>query len=165
MSVIYQVSSEINNHTAASHNEAERLLEKGIEVLTGGDILSALDLFEKAFHMNNSPLISSYYAFCIAKERRQFSRAVALCTDAIKKDPQNPFHYLNLGRIHLLSNEKEDAAKVFREGLRYGADRHVSNEMMKLKTPETTTNRTTTLKKENPLGKYVGIFLKKLRLS
>jgi tetratricopeptide (TPR) repeat protein len=163
MSVNYQVYSETSDYVTAPHSEAESLLEKGIEALTKGDILSALNQFEKAFHINNSPLISSYYAFCIAKERRQFSKAIALCEEAIKKDPQNPFHYLNLGRIHLLSNEKADALKIFREGLKYGVTPQVADATVKLVTPDPPVMPL--LKKENQFNKYLCLMLKKLGLS
>ena len=163
MSVNYQVYSETNDYVAPSHSESETLLENGIEALTKGDILSALDHFEKAFHMNNSPLISSYYAFCIAKERRQFSKAISLCEEAIKKDPQNPFHYLNLGRIHLLSNGKADALKIFRKGLKYGVTPQVADATVKMVTSELPVPPL--LKKDGPFNKYLSIILKKLRLS
>ena len=163
MSVNYQVYSETNDYVSTSHSEAESLLERGIEALTKGDILSALDHFEKAFHLNNSPLISSYYAFCIAKERRQFSKAISLCEEAIKKDPKNPFHYLNLGRIHLLSNGKADALKIFRKGLKYGVTPQVADATVKLVTPEPPV--TPLLKKDSLFNKYLCIVLKKLRLN
>jgi len=163
MGATCQTYSETNDYLAAPHNEAERLLEQGIEVLTQGDMPSALCYFEKAFHINDSPLISSYYAFCIAKERRQFSKAIALCTEAIKKDPQNPFHYLNLGRIHLLSDEKADAMKIFREGLKYGVTPQVADATVKLVTPEPPVMPP--LKKENHFNKYLCLMLKKLGLS
>jgi tetratricopeptide (TPR) repeat protein len=163
MSVNYQVYSETNGYVATSHSEAERLLEKGIEFLTKGDILSALDHFEKAFQINNSPLISSYYAFCIAKERRQFSKAISLCAEAIKKDPQNPFHYLNLGRIHLLSNEKADALKIFREGLKFGVTPQVAEATVKLVTTEPPVMPL--VKKDGPFNRYLSLILKKLGLS
>ena len=113
--------------------------------------------------MNNSPLISSYYAFCIAKERRQFSKAIALCEEAIKKDPQNPFHYLNLGRIHLLSNEKADALRIFRKGLRYGVTPQVADATVRMVAPAQ--DVAPLLKKECPFNKYLSFILKKLRLS
>jgi tetratricopeptide (TPR) repeat protein len=163
MSINCQAYSETKDYAATPHNEAEKLLEQGIEVLTRGDILSALDHFEKAFHINNSPLISSYYAFCIAKERRQFSKAISLCEEAIKKDPQNPFHYLNLGRIHLLSNEKAYALKIFREGLKYGVTPQVADATVRLVMPEP--SAAPLVKKDGPFNRYLSLILKKLGLS
>ena len=165
MGVNYQVYSETSDSdcVAASDSEADSLLEQGIEALTQGDTLSALSHFEKAFQMNNSPLISSYYAFCIAKERREFSKAIALCEEAIKKDPQNPFHYLNLGRIHLLSNEKADALRIFRKGLRYGVTPQVADATVRMVAPAQ--DVAPLLKKESPFNKYLSFILKKLRLS
>ncbi len=165
MSVMYQAFSETSDsdYVAAPAGEADRLLEQGIEVLTRGDIPSALSYFEKAFEINKSPLISSYYAFCIAKERREFSKAIALCEEAIKEDPQNPFHYLNLGRIHLLSNEKADALKIFRRGLKYGVTPQVADATVRLVAPAE--NVAPLLKKASPFNKYFSFILKKLRLS
>jgi len=163
MSVNCQAYSETSNYVAAPRSEAEQLLEQGIEALTRGDILSALCRFEKAFHINNSPLISSYYAFCLAKERGQFSKAISLCTEAIKEDPQNPFHYLNLGRIHLLSNGKTDALKIFREGLKYGVTPQVADATVRLVMPEPPV--TPLVKKDGPFNRYISLILKKLGLS
>jgi Flp pilus assembly protein TadD len=92
------------------------LVEQGIEAITQGKVCSALSCFEEAQHRANIPLINSYFAFCIAKELGQVSKAITLCTDAISKEPRNPIHYFNLGRIYLLLNRRADAVKVFREG-------------------------------------------------
>jgi len=86
--------------------ETKKLFDKGIKTLTEGNILSALSCFEKASKIEENPLISSYLAFCIAKERGQVQKAISLCNDAIKEDPENSFHYLNLGKIYILEKEK-----------------------------------------------------------
>ena len=70
----------------------ERLLEKGVEAISQGKITSALSYFVKALNLGDSPVISSYFAFCIAKERGQVSKAISLCSEAIRNDPQNPIH-------------------------------------------------------------------------
>jgi tetratricopeptide (TPR) repeat protein len=142
--------------------EAETLLEKGVEVLTQGNMPSALYYFEKAFNKENSPLISSYYAFCIAKERRHFSKAISLCQEAISKDPQNPFHYLNLGRIYLLANEKTAALKTFREGLQCKLDHRFITELTKIEPRKPSV--IPFLQKNALCKKYLGIALKKMKL-
>jgi len=84
---------------------------KGVEALDQDNTLSALFYFEKALDIEDSPIISSYFAFCIAKERGQLSKAISLCEEAIKKDPESSIHYLNLGRIYLLSGLYHNIAK------------------------------------------------------
>jgi len=138
--------------------EAEGLFKKGLEALTEGNTLSALSYLEKAINIDNSPIISSYYAFCIAKARGQVSKAVSLCEEAIKREPQNSQLYLNLGRIYLITN-KEDAIKTFREGLNYEANQQIIDELNRLgprKKPIIPF-----LKRSNPINKYLGITLRK----
>ena len=145
-----------------SVTEVERLFTKGLEALAHGSILSALVFFEKAIKIENNPAIWSYFAFCIAKERGQFSKAISLCEEAFKKEPNNSAHYLNLGRIYLLTYKKAEAINIFREGLNHEANQQIVDELNKLiirKPPVIPF-----LKRNNPLNKYLGIILKVLRL-
>jgi len=139
--------------------EVEGLFTKGLEALAEGKTLSALSYLEKAINIDNSPIISSHYAFCIAKARGQVSNAISLCKEAIKKEPKNSLHYLNLGRIYLVTNNKEDAIKTFREGLNYEANQQIIDELNRLgprKPPIIAF-----LKRSNPINKYLGITLRK----
>lgn len=142
--------------------EAEKLFTKGLEALNQGDTLSALACFEKATSIENSPIICSYLAFCVAKERGQFSRAILLCEEAITKEPKNSAHYLNLGRIYLLINKKADAINIFRIGLSYEENQQIVAELNKLGTRKPPL--IPFLKRKNPINKYLGIILKKLGL-
>ena len=135
---------------------------KGIEALAQNNTLSALFYFEKALDIEDSPIISSYFAFCIAKERGQLSKAISLCEEAIKKDPESSIHYLNLGRIYLLSNKREDAIKIFREGLNYEANQKIVDELNKLGTRKFPV--ISFLKRSSLINKYLGIIFNKLRL-
>jgi len=140
----------------------ESLLDKGVEAIAEGKILSALSYFEKAFHLENSPVISSCYAFCIARERGEIKKAISLCKEAIEKEPQNSLHYLNLGRIYLLSNQKTEAIETFREGLRHQENQHIVDELNGLGTRKPPL--IPFLKRSNPINRYLGIILGKLRL-
>jgi len=162
MSLTHQIYSDAKEDASALHREAERHYEKAIEVFTAGNIPSALYHFEKAFNIEDSPLVSSYYAFCIAKERGQFSKAISLCLEAIKKEPQNSLLYLNLGRIYHLSIRKADAVTIFREGLKCEVNQQIIDELTKLGTRKRPV--IPFFKRSNPLNKYLGIILHKLRL-
>ena len=114
-----------------SREEAEELFTMGMESLKNGDTRAALDNLEMAVRLERMPLYCSNLAICLAREKREFKRAVSLCNEAIKKDPKNSLHFLNLGRIHLLANQKKDAIRIFNMGLRYGENRDIIAELKK----------------------------------
>ena len=147
---------------APYHSEMERLVEKGSEAISHGEVISALSYFERALDIEDSPVASSYFAFCIARERGQLSHAISLCTQAIRQEPQNPVHYLNLGRIYLLSGMKLDAIRTLREGLKHEKNQQIIDELDSLGTRKRPVFFF--LKRSNPLNKYLGILLKKLGL-
>ena len=139
-------------------SDKEGLLKKGLEAIAQGDTLSALSCFEKAINIERSPSICSCYAFCIAKDRGQVSNAISLCEEAIQKEPGNSLHYLNLGRIYLIDNNKVEAIKIFREGLNYEANPIIVDELNRLgprKPPVLPF-----LKRSNPINRCLGIMLR-----
>jgi len=142
--------------------EAQHLYNKGVYYLSQGKSLPALSCFEHALRKENSPSIWSYFALCIAKERGQVRKAMLLCKDAIEREPDNSVHYLNLGRIYLLTHKKQEAITVFREGLTHETNEQIINELNNIvprKSP-----LIPFLHRDNPINKYLGIFLGKLRL-
>jgi len=142
--------------------ELKDLFSKGLEALTLGNTLSALAFFEKVIKIEGSPSALSYFAFCIAKERGQIGKAISLCKEALRIEPDNSAHYLNLGRIHLLAHKKIDAINVFREGLTHEANQQIIDELNRLvvrKPPVISF-----LNRNNPLNKFLGILLKRLGL-
>ncbi len=142
--------------------EAEVLFQKGVEAVDNGNWLSALSIFEKALQLESRPVYLSYLAICIAKERGQYNTAVAGCKEAMEKDPGNPVHYLNLGRIYLIQGRKEEALSVFREGLEYGRNEKIIAELVRLGTRKKPVVRF--LPREHTVNKYLGILLKMLKL-
>ena len=141
-------------------NEAEKLFTKGLDAIKNGNTVSALVFFEKATQLDNSPTNRSYLAYCMARERGQFKKAISVCEAAIKEESQNPIHYLNLGRIYILSGQKTEAMRVLREGLVVEENREIVNELVGLgmrKPPFIPL-----LKRTNPLNKYLGIVLSRL---
>jgi len=138
--------------------DGEGLLKRGLEALAQGDTLSALSYFEKAINIERSPDVCSYYALCIAKERGQVSYAISLCNEAIQKEPGNSLHYLNLGKIYLIENNKEEAIKTFRAGLDNETNPLIIDELNKLgprKPPILPF-----LERSNPINRYLGIMFR-----
>jgi tetratricopeptide (TPR) repeat protein len=138
--------------------DGEVLFKKGLEAFAHGDTLSALSYFEKTINIERSPAVCSYYALCIAKERGQVSNAISLCKEAIQKEPGNSLHYLNLGKIYLVDNNKEEAIKTFRAGLDYETNPLIVDELNKLgprKPPILPF-----LERSNPINRYLGIMFR-----
>lgn len=142
--------------------EVEKLFANGIEAINSGDMVSALAFFERVISMEDTPVIRSYYAFCIARERGQFKKAISMCEEAMQEEPENPIHYLNLGRVYLISGQRNDALQTLREGLHHGENKDIVDELIKLgmrKPPVIPF-----FKRENPLNKYLGLVLTRLGL-
>lgn len=142
--------------------EAERLFNAGLKALAGNDCLSALGFFEKAVRLEDKPIYNSYLAFCIAKERGQLQLAFTLCEKARAREPNNPFHCLNLGRICLIAGKKAEAIRAFREGLSVERNEEIVGELEKLGTRKPPLFPF--LRRSNPLNKYVGLLLKRIGL-
>ena len=98
--------------------EQPQALDSAIAAIDKGDTLRGLMVLESAQTADRfTPAVSSYLAYCVAKERGHVRRAVTLCQSAIAMEPDNPVHYLNLGRIHLLAADKPKAIATFWRGI------------------------------------------------
>lgn len=146
----------------AQITEAEEFFTRGLNELAVGHGLSALVYFEKAVQIKEVPVYVSYLALCIAKERGQIRKAISLCEEAIKREPENPIHYLNLGKIYLYTVDKETAINTFRAGLRYETNQQIIEELNKLQTRRPPV--IPFLERNNPFNKYLGIILTRLGL-
>jgi len=141
-------------------NESEKLFKKGVEAVKNQDSVSALAFFEKATELDNIPKNRSYLAFCIAKERGQFKKAISLCEEAMREEPGNSLHYLNLGRVYTAADQKNEAMRIYREGLKIEDNKQIEDELRRLgvrKEPPLPY-----LKRDNPINKYIGLILSKL---
>lgn len=139
-----------------------QLLNEGLEALEAGNSHVALQQFEAAAVLDEDPKILSYLAFCIAKERRDFRKATALCREAIEEDPGSSIHYLLLGRIQLLNDRKQDAIRTFRNGLLREKNRSIKEELNQLgvrKYPVISS-----LPREHLVNRFLGKLLTRLRI-
>lgn len=144
------------------HVHVEEIFEKGVLALENGHIYLALACFEEAASLDRSPLHCSYLAFCLAKVRSQFAEAVALCREAVKKDPGNAVHYLHLGRVYVMAEQKKRALMVLRRGLRCENREMILHELAMIgdrKKPVLPK-----LDRGHPLNRYLGIILGRLGL-
>lgn len=140
--------------------ELNSLIRKGLAEIDKGNTMLALIHFEDAVKLDDSPLIRSHLAFCLAKERRQLQRAVTLCNEALQEEPGNPVHYLNLGRIYLLAGQKNRAIQTWRRGLRIGRNPQIVAELKSLGRRKPPVLKA--LGREHPVNKYLGMMLQKI---
>jgi len=141
---------------------ADELFEKGLALLRDDNPLAALVCFEKAYSIKKTPELESYLGFCVAAERGKITEAIMLCNDAIAHEPNNPLHYLNLGRVYLKADRKSEAIEIFRKGLSFGDNaeiRHLLDNLGIRKKPVFPF-----LPRNNSLNKYLGMLLYRLKL-
>jgi tetratricopeptide (TPR) repeat protein len=93
------------------------IVQKAAAAIDFGDTLQGLIALESARSLQDLPVVRSYLAYCMAKERGQFREAIRLCETALAAEPHNAAHYLNLGRVYLLTKQKGKALTTFRKGL------------------------------------------------
>jgi tetratricopeptide (TPR) repeat protein len=116
--VPYHVSSE-SDHGAEQGAGTAKLdaLQHVISAIDRGDTLHGLVALECSPELRALPVVNSYLAYCMARERGQIREAICLCQGALDAEPRNPAHYLNLGRIFLQTGDKAKAIATFWKGI------------------------------------------------
>ncbi|HEU0264320.1 MAG TPA: tetratricopeptide repeat protein [Geobacterales bacterium] len=142
--------------------DVDHLFQKGMEALAAHQTLAALTWFERAAAVGDSPSVRSCLAYLLARERGQLRKALLLCQGAITQEPHNYLHHLNLGRILLLAGDKSKALVTLRHSMELSPQPDVIAELQRLgvrKPPPFPS-----LPRNNPLNKFFGLILSRLRL-
>ncbi len=138
------------------------LFNKGCYYLRSNNTLAALSCFEKAYGFEKSPAVKSYLGLCLALERGQLKESIALCTEALSVEPDNPVHYLNLGKVYIKADKKSEAIETLRKGLSHGDNEEIRVVLDKLGTRMKPLFPF--LRRSHILNKYAGMALRALRL-
>ena len=155
-----------NKTRIAYFREIKRLIKKG-------ELSRAMDATGKALsEFPEDPLLISYHGYLTSTVDNDFDKGLEICRKALKRvkeseasDPDFPYplFYLNLGRTYAMSNQKKDAIEAFRKGLSFDPkNRELASGLQVLgmrKRPIFPT-----LSRSNPLNKYPGIILTKLKI-
>lgn len=146
--------------------KADDMFNKGLSFLREDDTLAALACFEKAYEIRKTPETQSYFALCIAVERGQIREAVKLCGHSVDLEPDNPAHYLNLGKIYLHAKRRKDALEALRAGAGKGLTLHENEEIKRLLEHLGERKRPLFpfLSRSHVLNKYLGILLHRLHI-
>ncbi|MBN1142282.1 MAG: tetratricopeptide repeat protein [Deltaproteobacteria bacterium] len=140
--------------------QLQELTRYGVDAAEKGDFTGALHYLENAFRLADAPLVTSYLGYCQAKERGQVKQGANLCMSAIQRDPGNPVHYLNLGRIYLLVGQKGQAIQILRKGLKAGCDPRIVEALKNLGVRKEPVFAA--LSRDNPINKVAGLLFARL---
>ncbi len=151
---------------AMEHQEvsegAKKEFELGVEALAAEDTLTALAHLERALRLQDHPGWHSYLGYCIARERGQHRQGQELCLSSLAIEPDHPVHFLNLGRVHLISGNKVEALQVLREGMAKGGSPELVSLLERLGMRKA--SLFPMLARDNFLNKYLGMLLSRLGL-
>lgn len=142
--------------------EFNELLNKGKEAVEKGYIPAAQVFFRQVAEHHNTAEVRSYLAYCLAKSQGRTQVAAKTCIESIRREPDNPTHYLLLGRIHLLTDDKDKAVQVLRQGAKINKDPRLLNEINKMgmRKPPVMTG----LKRNHPFNRILGKIFARLGL-
>lgn len=142
--------------------ELNELLNKGKEAVERGYITSAQVFFSQIAEQHSTPEVRSYLAYCLAKSQGRSQVAAKTCIESIRREPDNPTHYLLLGRIYLLTDDKEKAVQVLRQGAKINKDQRLINEISKLGMRKAPVIKS--LKRNHPVNRILGKIVARLGL-
>ncbi len=137
-----------------------------------GKTKEAMALTMKALEdFPDDPYGLSYQGLLLAETGEDPQKGIDLCKDAIEKLEKSvpfgsdffyPFFYLNLGRAYLMNGQKKEAIESLRTGLSHDNDnREIISELRKLGVRRRPF--LPFLPRSNPLNKYMGLLLSRLR--
>jgi tetratricopeptide (TPR) repeat protein len=142
------------NDKPLTEMDAGELFRLGTEALDAKNYPAAHRYLQEALEQERTPDHLSQYALALAFHSRDIQTGIALCQEAVKRDPKNTEHFLRLGMIYLIAGRKKEAIRIFRLGLRVGRHPTIVKYLQALghrKKPVIPF-----LSRTNPLNKYLG---------
>lgn len=101
----------------------EQYYKLGMGLLRRQEPREAMNAFQMAYRLKPAdPFIKSYYGLSLALCRKRGNEAIRLCEESVQPECFHSDLYLNLGRVYLLSGQRNRAFRAFMEGMRTGDD-------------------------------------------
>jgi tetratricopeptide (TPR) repeat protein len=142
--------------------EMERLYLAAQQALRSGDYGRALSCLERCVAFDPSPQYLSAFGYCLARVRSDYHGGIVACREALRLDPANSFHYLQLGRVYLLAGRKRNAIQTWRQGLSVNKNSSIIRELNRL--GERRKPVVTWLARGHPLNRCLGKFMCRIGL-
>lgn len=111
----------IGDPNAVALEQATNILKDGVALMRAGDHAKAIRTFEEVYKSDTLPKpVSglSYYAYCLAKIRKQHRQAIEMCERAVRERPDDPAHWANLIEVLLLANRRVKTISTMEEALK-----------------------------------------------
>lgn len=141
---------------------AQKEFDRAQQELDQNNVLAALACLERALGIWDDPLWHSRFAYCIAKQRGHLTKAFQLCRNSLEHDPDNPLHYLYLGKVHLVAGNTHEALLAFRQGMTHGGSPELERMLEGIGTRKAPV--IPFLSRDNLLNKYLGIIFSRFGL-
>lgn len=114
--------SEQGNHVDVVEHYMVRLFPNHPDICFTGDIHEQIliknpELSTEKLMAPDLLLLHYGYTGEVMDSKDKYARNLALLQETIKTDPQNPFHWFNLGLTYSNNNEKEEALAAFRKAV------------------------------------------------
>jgi len=145
-----------------SADEAAREFQRAVQDIAEDNSLGALARLERALRFGDNRRWHSYLGYCIARERGQVRKGIDLCQSSLELEPDNPEHYLNLGKVHLIGGNKDEALRAFRDGMTRTGDATLADLLERLGTRKPPV--ISFLSRDNPLNRFLGLLLVRMGL-
>ncbi len=100
---------------------AQRLSQtalSGIHEARQGNTTAGCVLLEEALRETSDPTVQAWYAYCLAREGRNFNQALQLCLSAQQRRSGDSDICLALGRLYLIGKRRRAAISILERGLR-----------------------------------------------
>jgi len=95
-------------------HESSTLFQRAQEMMVRANYEGAALLLKESLAISpkNATYLSSY-GLCIAVINDDYSTAITMCESAVRLDPKNPKHRVNLGKIYKLQGQTSEAYESF----------------------------------------------------
>jgi tetratricopeptide (TPR) repeat protein len=143
-----------NHDNSLIELDGTELFRLGTEALDARNYAAAHRYLHAALERERSPGHLSQYAVALAHHTGNIQTAIALCQEAVKKDPKNPEHFLRLGVVYLIAGRRKEAIRIFHLGLRVGRHPGITRFLQAMGHRERPV--LPFLSRTNPLNKYLG---------
>lgn len=98
----------------AKTHESSEMFARALEMLNRNNVADAIKSLEAALQIlpDNAEYLS-HYGLCVALERDNFKAGRRLCERAIRMEPREIVHQVNLGRVYRLQGDRKAAHEAF----------------------------------------------------
>lgn len=100
-------------------------IKRGIQEAKCGNTSVGLELFQNAASILKTPEAKAWFGYCLVVEENYVQTGIALCQEALIKNPKLSDGYLALGKIYLHKGNRKQAIEILQQGLKEAQDHEI----------------------------------------